>query len=608
MFINFLFICILSLLIKSIKSLANCTEGENFCLKCNPITKLCEDCEYNVFIPDNKGGCKGSKTCKSEYNHCSQCDSDNKLCQKCENNYIPDENGGCSLIENCEVSYKGSCLKCIEDFILVGTAIKLCKSLDSIDFNFCKEIDIETGFCKTCEENWYLDDGDNLCSTYENCYESLFGVCIKCNESFYLDIHEGKCKLKDEKWINCEQTLDGKTCYKCEKNYFFDNFGNCTSIKYCSESGKYEKCEKCNEGYYLLENGELCTKEPKCSYGDKTLGICRGCQRDYYIDFKDGTCKPNNLDNDFKYCKKADGECYECNSDTYLGEDKKCSFSKNCVESYLGNCTHCVKDYHLGRDNICTNVDKCVHSSRSFTCDECELGYYYNSSSEECMEEIPGLENCQILDDLNRCTQCRIDFYINKTDYLCYSNLENNDFYKCALTYDGETCYKCIENYYLGEIDNKCTKIEGCQISENENRCIQCNTDIYCLNKKTGWCMYNQAIENEDDKIYFNCNMTNNEGNKCELCLNGFRVNNKGFCEYEEYCKIFDDEQNHCTQCIDNVDDEYEYANYCLNDDIGCVLTYAKWCNKCNNIIDLDFCTECYDGYKLDNGECFKIE
>ena len=34
--------------------------------------------------------------------------------------YYPDENGGCSYTKNCEVSYKGNCIKCKEDFILIG--------------------------------------------------------------------------------------------------------------------------------------------------------------------------------------------------------------------------------------------------------------------------------------------------------------------------------------------------------------------------------------------------------------------------------------------------------------------------------------------------------
>ena len=609
MFTNSLFFYIFLLLIKTIKPLANCTEGLNSCIKCNPITKLCEDCGFDVFIPDDKGGCKGSKICKIGYNFCSECDSDNKLCKICERGYIPDENGGCSLSNNCEVSYKGSCLKCFEDFFPVGIDLKICKSLDSNDLNFCKEINTETGACKTCEDGFFLNSGDNLCSTYENCHESLFGVCYKCNESYYLDISQEKCVIKNGTWVYCQQTLDGKTCDKCEKNNFFDDYGNCTGIKYCSEAADYEnfaKCNKCKEGYYDINFGDLCAKDSRCADGDKTLGICTVCHQHFYIDFKDGLCYSNEEDNDYKYCSKVDGECLECASGKYLGEDKRCSFSKDCAESYLGNCIHCVKDFHLGRDNICTNVDKCIHSNIYFECDECELGYVSNYTSKTCVKEIPGYENCQNTDNTGNCSQCRIDFYLNKTDNLCYTNLDkNSDFYKCAITYDGVTCFNCIEDYWLGYLDNKCTKVEGCEISESEDRCLQCDSEMYCLNRKTGLCMYNQGIEKEEEKIYFNCNITNEEGDKCEICLPGYRVNNKGLCENEDNCQIFD-ENNHCAKCEDD-DDAYEFDNYCMNDDIGCVLADPRWCDKCDNITNLNMCTKCDDGFILENGKCLNI-
>ena len=66
-------------------------------------------------------------------------------------------------------------------------------------------------------------------------------------------------------------------------------------------------------------------------------------------------------------------------------------------------------------------------------------------------------------------------------------------------------------DYYIGYLDNKCTKVEGCMISENEDRCLLCD-DIYCLNKKTGLCMDNQYIEDENYKFYYKCNITNDEG------------------------------------------------------------------------------------------------
>ena len=69
-------------------------------------------------------------------------------------------------------------------------------------------------------------------------------------------------------------------------------------------------CIKCMEGYYLTSYGDSCTSEENCFYGDKDLGICISCEEKYYIDFKDGKCKSNKENNDFKYCKIADGKCF----------------------------------------------------------------------------------------------------------------------------------------------------------------------------------------------------------------------------------------------------------------------------------------------------------
>ena len=46
---------------------------------------------------------------------------------------------------------------------------------------------------------------------------------------------------------------------------------------------------------------------PHCYEGNKEIGICTNFKECYSIDYKDGQCKPNHEENDFKYCKEADG-------------------------------------------------------------------------------------------------------------------------------------------------------------------------------------------------------------------------------------------------------------------------------------------------------------
>ena len=46
----------------------------------------------------------------------------------------------------------------------------------------------------------------------------------------------------------------------------------------------------------------------------------------------------------------------------------------------------------------------------------------------------------------------------------------------------------------------------------------------------------------------------------------------------------------------------------CLNNVYGCVETNVDNCLRCDNILDFYECTECVEGYELNNdGECVKI-
>ena len=144
-------IWILFLFSKIILSSQICIEGENYCSKCNPVTKLCIKCVKEIYSPDTQGGCEFSRKCFSGKNHCISCNEKGNLCEKCEEDYFPDKNGGCSYTDNCEISYKGNCLLCSDNFVLIGKkltdTIKICKSLNLFDLRNCEKINFETGIC-----------------------------------------------------------------------------------------------------------------------------------------------------------------------------------------------------------------------------------------------------------------------------------------------------------------------------------------------------------------------------------------------------------------------------------------------------------------------------
>ena len=87
----------LLILFKIISTNPKCIESKNNCRKCNPLTNICAICEIkDILLPDNNGGCIGSKKCIIGKNNCKECNKDGELCKTCEKSYFPDNNGGCS--------------------------------------------------------------------------------------------------------------------------------------------------------------------------------------------------------------------------------------------------------------------------------------------------------------------------------------------------------------------------------------------------------------------------------------------------------------------------------------------------------------------------------
>ena len=596
-FIRILFLSLIAISLSS----PSCTIGKNYCLDCHSVTNLCIQCEYDSLVPDMEGGCTGSKKCLLGKNYCNECKEENNLCKECETGFYPDHNGGCSYIENCEISHNGHCLKCQTDYYLIGNEFKICKYSGLDDFQNCEEINYTTGHCLKCEEGYFLNSGDKKCVSIENCYESSFGVCTLCINNYILNKQTESCEEKNENFLNCKITLDGKVCDECENGFYFSEDGKCVKTNFCKTSNNNE-CSECINGYYLSKDKLSCTKEENCLTGDSENGLCNWCIDDYYLDSKDRKCKSNLEKPELKNCKIAINDiCTTCGNNHYLGEDNKCSISQYCSESENDLCIACLDNYYLGKDGKCTDVKNCIYS-RYNECIECEDGLYYDRIDKVCKEAVDNFLNCKINSyyEQTQCAFCKDDFYLSLADSLCHSNKEDGPFYKCQISnYNGDKCQVCAGEYYIGRDDSKCNLIQGCLRSENEKKCLECDY-YYCLDTE-GNCVDNYYINDKEKVFYYYCRAMNEEGNKCAECENGLNATDAGICYDDIHCENKVD--GVCTKC--QKENPYGFYSYCLNEVLGCVNTFLKNCIRCDNVFDLDWCTKCEEGYEIDEyGDC----
>ena len=393
---------------------------------------------------------------------------------------------------------------------------------------------------------------------------------------------------------------------KCPEGYYYSEDGKCSDTNFCKVTRKDMSCKECIYGYYLTSDRTTCSKDPNCESANKTNGECNSCAANYYLDKQEKKCKDNTQDEKYKLCKVVDnGICIQCDLAYFLADNNKCTITPNCLVSENTLCTKCQEGFYLGLDHRCCSVERCIYSYMG-TCNECEDGYYLDVYNNICVESKDNFINCKKNSYYTpeRCDLCKNDFYISYKDYLCYDNTAPGPFYKCEIgDYKGEKCINCIDGYYIGRIDSNCTRIEGCLQSFDENTCLECD-EYYCLDNK-GNCSDNYYVIDEDIKYYFRCKNLNEDGTKCETCEKGLNATAEGICFDDIHCELFQDEK--CIKC--QSDNPWGYTGYCLNEVFGCIDSFLLHCIRCDDIMNLDMCTQCEEGYEIDEiGDCVKIE
>ena len=581
-------------------TLQECQSYKNNCKQCHPLTNLCAICEKTLYKPDENGGCVPSQKCTVGENYCNKCNNNGDFCLQCELGLFADESGGCSTTDNCVVSENGKCLQCKDDFYPVPDYdLIFCKYKFSNDFKNCVYVNSFTGKCISCEKGFYLSSDDNKCTNTDSCKKSHLGICTLCNSGYFLDKTDNLCKTASAEFNYCKISLDGKICSECINGFFLSENNLCGKSQNCVKIDKNANCIECSEGYFLSENENICTTEEHCQFANNQFGNCVFCDFSFYIELDTGKCYSNQENEKFKFCTSVlSGKCTGCEYGYFFDKDNKCVSSLNCLKSENGICLKCEEGYHLELDNHCVNVEKCKYSNAWGKCIECENNYYFDPKENKCLLGINQYKNCKTSDLNNNkfCKECKDDFYLSTPDKMCYNNTEKGLLYKCAVsTKDGNECSKCINNYFVGVKDKKCVKTENCAISENENKCIECD-DYLCLDVKKQTCETNYwAPDNDEQKIYVNCNKTNEEGTECEICNNYSELIN-GICVDKVECA--EEKDGECIKCNE---ESYDGFDMCINNVYGCVETIVSNCSRCDNIYNLDECTKCIEGHELDD-------
>ena len=335
----------------------------------------------------------------------------------------------------------------------------------------------------------------------------------------------------------------------------------------------------------------------------------------------------------------------KCEEGFYYSVDGKCSSTNFCAKSRDDHtCSECIYGYYLSYDKTCTNDINCKKGDKmTGICNWCNYDYYLDLQDKKCISNLDKEEYrfCKIVDQ-GICTACE-DFYYLAQDNKC--SISAN----CSISKD-TFCLKCIEGYYLG-LDFKCTDVEKCIYSRN-NECNECEDGFYydcfdrlckestgnfenckinayfeqtqCFACKDNYCLNQSQYLCEDNTQpgpYYKCQASNNKGDLCQICIDGYFIGKIDFnCTKIEGC-IKSLDENTCLKCdryycLDNIgnctdnsyviseDKKYYFRCKMLNED-G---TKCELCDFALNTTEEGICYDDYHCIKDDNGECIRCQ
>lgn len=310
--------------------------------------------------------------------------------------------------------------------------------------------------CPQCEDGFYwnetLDkDGNwvfgctNLCSEEidEHCSScSLHGEeCLTCTDGYMVAFNKTACvpylahctvEIKDQPDLVPTKKLavwnNQWKCGTCENGYYWDSFGYmCESCSICNcdscvmETDKV-KCTKCINGKIPSFDGITC--EDPLQY----------CNVPVKLQISNGS-----LVKDPKHVLGNQNGKWACLTST--GKD-------NCIDGYYWSSTL----------SICNDCEEnCKMCSDGNSCDECKVGFEYNSDAKKCMAFKS--RNCLTVNKDGTCEECIIGYGFDASGYCqidCkIGSLSDSNCLECAAVNGRIECINCPLGSYIDEF-GKC--------------------------------------------------------------------------------------------------------------------------------------------------------
>lgn len=493
---------------------------------------------------------------KVEVKHCKELETA-KTCKTCESDYFLTSDKKCQrfpepAIPNCiKYSSASDCEQCAETHYVKkndGNNLDECVLIPTIVE--CSEYDKTNGFCKTCNEGFWLNE------TLNSCVERNFKTPLNCQT---IDPKADKCK--DCK-TDFSKVVDESGC--------FENISNCVGQVQAQniEVGSHI-CPKCENKFYLENQKCKAGTINNCKTYLENKNACDVCEDDFYINEARDTCTQKNIDSCDKYLAGDENKCEICQNLKYPNNSgAECADITNKTDCYKSNgkdndCAECITGKIRTGAGVCTgdrtsaiydsNCAANTSTSDDSSCSSCKDGFInftaLNIKPSLTQSEMDAKNCYKINTNGTDCLQCKDGFWndsgnctadASPSTTLCARMKEGANE---NIASPGTNCENCKPNLALFKKSDVCTKGENfilyleCESYDNENQiCQKCTSGNYPINTMKPICG-KETTASEKSTIQ-HCSVMNGL-TKCAICNKDFVVSDDGSaCEDTKASKV----------------------------------------------------------------------